>query len=154
MVVSQLQVGVISEDFHRRCSLHHCLDDHRLLRIGDDYRTHGLLDHQAAVLVKKSSIHCLTWPIVLSGDQVQWFDFITFCAVYPLNLTLESPTPLGYHNFFLLLLFLLIRCPNARHQKLKLSTEQWTVEQVVQSLSLRLVPKFNEIRDHFIMCTP
>ena len=154
MVVSQLQVGAISEDFPRRCSLHHCLDDHCLLRIGDGYRTHGLLDHQVAVLVKKSGIHCLTWSIELSGDQVQQFDFITFCAVYRPNLSLESLIPLGYHNFFQLLLFLLIRCPNARHQKLKLSTEQWTVEQVVQSLQLRLVPKFNEIRDHFIMCTP
>ena len=70
MVVSQLQVGVISEDSHRRCSLHHCLDDHRLLRIGDDYRAHDLLDHHAPLLVEKSGIHCLTYSIELSGEQV------------------------------------------------------------------------------------
>jgi hypothetical protein len=60
---------------------------------------------------------------VISGDQAILLNFITFCAVLPLILALESLDLQGFHGFFQQFLFPLIH-QSALHWMQMLSMAQ------------------------------
>ena len=70
---------------------------------------------------------------MISGDQPILLNFITFCAVLLLSLTLESLNPQDSHGFFQQFLFPLIH-QSALHWMQMLSMAQWAITQAVHSL--------------------